>query len=151
MLTALVLVAFHCVGLARSGLAVYENCSIKTLSDPLNEGWDVCLGIDFSLDGLIREDVVKTEGLVGLRSIIKDSIFLDYVPTYCICCVSSDILILALPYPRCTSSLRRGRSRTATLMLELPSWPRRGPPLCDPKGLVCYIYGANGDSGVVRW
>ena len=151
VLAPLILVALHGVGLARAGLAVDEDCSVEALGDPLYQGWDVCLGVDVCLDGLIREDVVETEGLVGLSTIIKDSTFPEYIPTYCICCVSSDILILALPCPRCASSLRRGRSRTATLILELPSWPRRGPPLCEAKGLMCYIYDANGESGVARW
>jgi hypothetical protein len=97
MLDPLILVALHCVGLTRAGLTVDEDCGVEALGDPLYECWDVCLGIDIRLDGLIREDVVKTEGLVGLRTIIKDSTFLDNIPTYCICWVSSDILILALP------------------------------------------------------
>ena len=97
MLAPLILVALHGVGLARAGLAVDEDCGVEALGDPLYEGRDVCLGIDVCLDGLIREDMVKTEGLVGLCTIIKDSTFLDYIPTYCICWVSSDILILALP------------------------------------------------------
>jgi len=147
----LVLVALHCVGLTRAGLAVDEDCGVKPLGYPLYEGWDVCLRVDVCLDGLIREDVVETKCLVGLCTIIKDSTFPDYIPTYCICWVSSDILILALPCPRCASSLRTGRSLTATLMLELPSWPRRGPPVFEDKGLMCYICGANGESGVARW
>ena len=87
----MVLVALHGVGLARAGLAIDEDCGVETLGDPLYEGWDVCLRVDVCLDGLIREDVVETEGLVGLRTIIKDSIFPGYIPTYCICWVSSDI------------------------------------------------------------
>ena len=147
----LVLVALHGICLARAGLAVDEDCGVEALGDPLYQGWDVCLRVDVCLDGLVREDMVETECLVGLCTIIKDSTFPGYIPTYCICWVSSDILILALPYPRCASSLRTGRSRTATRMLELPSWPRRGPPVFEDKGLMCCICGANGERGVARW
>lgn len=73
MLAPLVLVALHSVGLAGASLTIDEDSGVEALRNPFNEGWDVCLGVNVSLDGLVREDVVKTEGLVGLRPIIKDS------------------------------------------------------------------------------